>query len=413
MKRAETVAFVPPRYGSRVVGGAETHTRMLAEELHSRGWPVEIITTCAENAQVWTGDYRPGEEVVDGILVRRFPQKSSRFSRRSSRIERAIQARASISAKEEEYWVGKVVSSPELCAFLDGHRGDYRAFVFIPYLFGTTYQGINTVGEKAYIIPCLHDEPYAYLEIFSRMMHAVRGIMFNTPPEMELARRIYGEDIPGRVVGGVAYRPFAADGERFRAKYSIDGDFILYSGRREHDKNTPLLIEYFCNFAAHNPEEVRLVLIGSGEVAVPSTFRGRIVDLGFVSERDKQDAYAAATLLCQPSTRESLSLVLLEAWLVGAPALVHGGCAVTRHHVEVSGGGLWFTSYPEFVEALKYLLADPLRRRRMGGRGRDYILENYNWDRIVENFSAVLEEGERRPVRPSLKPQPAPRRARA
>ncbi len=394
--RKETVVFVPPRYGNRVVGGAETHTRMLAGELHSRGWPVEIVTTCAENAQDWTGEYEPGEEMVDGILVRRFPQKSHRFSRRSSRIEQAIQARADVSVKEQEHWIHNVVSSPELCAFLDGHRGDYRAFVFIPYLFGTTYQGINTVSEKAYIIPCLHDEPYAYLEVFTRMMHSVRGIMFNTPPEMDLARRIYGEGLPGRVVGGVAYRPYSADGERFRARYSIDGDFILYSGRREHDKNTPLLIDYFCNFVAHNPEEVRLVLIGSGDVAIPSSFRGRIVDLGFVSERDKQDAYAAATVVCQPSTRESLSLVLLEAWLTGVPVLVHGDCAVTRHHVEVSGGGLWFDGYPVFVEALKFLLADPLRRRMMGRRGREYILENYNWDRIVENFSAVLEEGERR-----------------
>jgi glycosyltransferase involved in cell wall biosynthesis len=369
---------------------------MLAEELHRRGWPVEILTTCAVNPHSWTGDYRPGTEVVNGITVRRFPQESRKYTRKVFRTEQRILAREKVSRRRQEFWIRNVVTSLELCRYLDEHREDYRAFVFIPYLFGTSYLGVKTVPEKAYLIPCLHDEPYAYLDIFRDMMRSVRGVMFNTPPEMELARRLYGEDIPGRVVGGVAFRPYAADGNRFRYKYSISGDFVLYSGRREIAKNTPLLLRYFCNYLENGGRDVKLVLIGSGEVEIPFSFRSRVIDLGFVSERDKRDAYAAATVVCQPSTRESLSLVLLEAWLVEVPCLVHGDCAVTRHHVETSGGGLWFNDYPTFHEALDFLLDHPGVREEMGRRGRRYILENYSWERIVDNFRAVLEEGERR-----------------
>lgn len=390
-----TIAFVPPRYGRKVVGGAETHAGMLAEELHHRGWPVEILTTCAEDPHSWRGEYEPGEEFIGGIKVRRFPQESRKYTRRVFRTEQRIIAGKKVSLAKQRFWIGNVVTSRALCDYLDRRREDYRAFVFIPYLFGTTYQGIETVPERSYIIPCLHDEPYAYQEVFRRMMRSVRGIMFNTPPEMELAKRLYGDDLRGEVVGGVAYEPYSADGDRFRAKYGISGDFVLYSGRREIFKNTFLLLRYFCNYLQNTDREVSLVLIGSGAIEIPFSFRNRVIDLGFVSERDKRDAYDAATIVCQPSERESLSLVLLEAWLTGVPALVHGDCAVTRYHVERCGGGLWFTDYPTFHEALDYLLDRPALREEMGLMGRDYIMENYNWDRIVERFSAVLEEGER------------------
>ena len=67
---------------------------------------------------------------------------------------------------------------------------------------------------------------------------------------MELAQRLYGRDIPGRVVG-MGFDDFASDGERFRAKYGIKGDMVLYCGRREIGKNTPMLLRFFCNYLSH------------------------------------------------------------------------------------------------------------------------------------------------------------------
>lgn len=390
----DTIAFIPPRYGPEIVGGAEIHARMLAEEIQSRGWPVEILTTCAKDPYTWTGDYQPGTEVVGGITVRRFQQEPRKYAHRATRIERRIAARKKISVRQGEFWIRDILYCPPLYRYLDENRNRYRAFVFIPYLFGTTYFGVKTVPEKAYLIPCIHDEPFAYVSAFRKMMHSARGIMFNTQPEMELARRIYGEGMRGRVVGGVAFKPYSADGERFRFKYSIEGDFVLYSGRSDVAKNTPLLTRYFCNYIHNTGRDVKLVFIGSERKEIPYTFRKQVIDLGFVSERDKRDAYAAATVLCQPSTRESLSLVLLEAWLAEVPVLVHGDCAVTRDHVEKSSGGLWFTDYATFHEALDFMLDHPEVRLEMGRRGKEYVERNYNWDVILERFFAVLEEGE-------------------
>lgn len=390
----ETVAFVPCRYGTQVVGGAETLTRLLVEELNGRGWPVEVLTTCALDPYSWTNHFPPGEEVLHGIKVRRFPTESRKYTRKVFKAEQRILAGKRVSRRKQDFWIRNVVTSEALRRYMGEHRDEYRAFVFAPYLFGTTYQGVYEVPEKAYIIPCLHDEPYAYLEAYKRLLRTARGLVFNSVPEMELARRIYGEDLPGRVVG-MGFGPYTANGDRFRYKYSISGDFVLYCGRREIAKNTPLLLRYFCNYLENTDREVSLVLTGAGPLEIPFSFRNRVIDVGFVDERDLRDAYAAATLICHPSTKESFSIMILEAWLAGLPCLIHGDCAVTRYHVEQSGGGLWFTDYPTFHEALGFMLDNPAVRERMGERGRDYVLRNYSWDEVVRAFAAVLEEGER------------------
>lgn len=392
---ADTVAFVPVRYGTQVVGGAETLTRLLVEELDARGWPVEVLTTCALDPYSWTSHFPAGEESVHGITVRRFPTESRKYTRKVFKTETRILAGKRVSRRRQEFWIRNVVTSDALRRYLGEKRGDYRAFVFAPYLFGTTYQGVLEVPEKSYIIPCLHDEPYAYYDIYSKLMRSARALMFNSVPEMELARRIYGEDLPGRVVG-MGFSPYTANGERFRYKYAIEGDFVLYTGRREIAKNTPLLLRYFCNYLENTGREVSLALTGAGQIEIPFSFRNRVIDVGYVDERDLRDAYAAATLICHPSTKESFSIMILEAWLASLPCLVHADCAVTRHHVEKSGGGLWFGDYPTFHEALSFMLDNPEVRRGMGERGREYVLSAYSWDEVVRNFSAVLEEGEGR-----------------
>jgi hypothetical protein len=39
------LAFVPPRYGTEIVGGSEAVMREAAHGLARRGWDVEVLTT--------------------------------------------------------------------------------------------------------------------------------------------------------------------------------------------------------------------------------------------------------------------------------------------------------------------------------------------------------------------------------
>ena len=85
-----------------------------------------------------------------------------------------------------------------------------------------------------------------------------------------------------------------------------------------------------------------------------------------VDEADKWDIVRDALVAVSPSALESFSLVVVEAWVDRVPVLVNGACGPTREHCERSGGGLWFTSYPEFEAVLDRLVV----RRRAARRAR-------------------------------------------
>ena len=62
------VAFVVPRYGDEVFGGAERAAQQLAERLHAwRGWQVEVLTTCALDYRSWENWYPEGASDLRGV----------------------------------------------------------------------------------------------------------------------------------------------------------------------------------------------------------------------------------------------------------------------------------------------------------------------------------------------------------
>jgi glycosyltransferase involved in cell wall biosynthesis len=101
--------------------------------------------------------------------------------------------------------------------------------------------------------------------------------------------------------------------------------------------------------------------------------------------------FRAATVYVHPSAYESFSIVLMDAWEGGRPALVNGRCDVTREHCERSGGGLWFDSYATFEVVLDRLLADADLRARLGAAGKAYVDAHYRWPTLLERYRAFLE----------------------
>jgi hypothetical protein len=282
------------------------------------------------------------------------------------------------------------VWSAELFAHLVRQRQTYDAVCFAPYLYGTTLWGVGLVPERAVLIPCLHDEPFARLTLVRTVFESARAFVFNAAPEATLAERLYGlGDRPASVVGLGFERPPATDTAAFRRRHGIDGPIVLYLGRKETGKNVPLLIRYFQRYRETRRGDVTLLLAGDGPVTAPRGAAG-IRDLGYLQSDEKAAAYAAATVVCQPSINESFSIVLMESWLAGTPVLVHARCPVTVDHVRRAGGGLCFDDYYEFAEALSLLLEDDARRRRLGAQGRAYVETEYAWPAVIARLRALL-----------------------
>lgn len=384
------LAFVTPWYGN-IPGGAESECRRTVENLKKHGVEVEILTTCVkEFLSDWsTNFYKEGTYDLNGVIIRRF-MVHKRDTVRFDKINYKLMRNLKISPEEEQIFMREMVNSPNLYFYISEHSADYDYFLFIPYMFGTTYYGSRIYPEKSILIPCLHDESYAYLDIYKTMFENVKGIIFHASPEKVLANRLYNLSNKQTVLGEGIDMDFAYEPVRFREKYGIKNDFILYAGRKEAGKNVPLLIDFFCRYKKHNKNELKLVLIGSGTIEIPSENKNDIIDLGFVPLQDKYDAYAAATFLCQPSLNESFSIVIMESWLCKSPVLVHGDCAVTKDHCIKCNGGLYFNDYYEFEGCLDFYLENPETRKIMAENGMSYVVGNFSWDKIVEKYIEFL-----------------------
>ncbi len=383
----ERLAFVVPWYGRDIPGGAEAECRAAARALAGRGVPVEILTTCArDHASGWVDHHPEGVTTEDGLPVRRFkvrPRDPERYVRLQARLE----LQGHLTPGDEAEFIRESIHSNDLYDYLGAERDRYW-YAFMPYCFGTTWEGVLAAPERAIVIPCLHDEPFARLERTRAILRAARAVVFHVPAERALGESL----VEGRpdsfwLAGEGVDTAITGQGERFRQKYRIAHPFLLYAGRKAAEKNTPLLVEYYARYRLTHPScGLKLVLIGAGGVRIPSRLAHDVLDLGFVPIQDKYDAYAAAVALCQPSLLESFSIVLMEAWLCGAPALVDAGCPVTRDHCLASNGGLFFGEYFEFVEAVDVLQGDSGLRRRLADNGRAYVLANFTWDRVTAHY---------------------------
>ena len=387
------LTFVIPWYGTDVTGGAETEVRKTAEALQRlAGVEVEVLTTCVHDFHSdWSTNTRPaGIEWVNDIPVWRFPVHS-RDTKAFDAVNFRLMHRLPITAEDEAIFMREMIHSPDLYAFIRHHGAD-RVFLFIPYMFGTTYAGTAIHPDQSILIPCLHDESYAYMACYRDMFQRVKGVALHTRAELALAQRLYAmrPDAPALVYEGID-TDFTTNAERFSARYGLK-DFLLYVGRKESGKNVPLLIEYFAQYKRHYGGDLKLVLVGKGTVEIPSDRRQDILDLGFLSEQDKLDAYAAALALCQPSLNESFSIVMMEAWVASTPALVHADCTVTREHCLEANGGLWFADAAEFAEVVQRLQHDRGLRRILGSQGRQYVLRHFSWEAVVHNYLEAFKQ---------------------
>jgi glycosyltransferase involved in cell wall biosynthesis len=386
------VAFVVPRCGAGIYGGAEVYCLELARRL-GPFWDIDVLTTCARDYMTWENDYPPGHDYEEGVHVQRFPVDRPRdvahFNRLSERISFDVE-RSSISLQEE--WMraqGPV--SQELESYVTAHRFRYDAFFFFSYLYATTYTLLPLVEEKAFLVPFAHDEWPLRMRIWDEFFKRPQCVIFNTPEEHDFVRaRFSRSDVDGPIIGAGMQPPPYAHGESFRSRFGIGEPFVLYLGRIDPSKGCDVLVEDFARFRTAAASPAKLVLIG--ELHLSLAKHPDVLVLGPVDEQTKWDALAACDVLAMPSAYESLSLAVLEAWSVGKAVLVNAHAAALVGQCRRSGGGLWYANYEEFEAALT--LMDDEVRKKLGRQGMDFINDACRWDSVEGAYRRLLNLSE-------------------
>uniref|UniRef100_E6Q5U7 Glycosyl transferase family 1 domain-containing protein n=1 Tax=mine drainage metagenome TaxID=410659 RepID=E6Q5U7_9ZZZZ len=393
------IALVTPWFGKELAGGAERLAWDLAFGLRTRGHSTTVYSTCVESfASPWNKNtLKPGLSLVDELPVLRFPvgRVSSVSFRAVNRKLLAIERRSLkpgapiLDESETERFVRDNIGSSQLVAHLAERAKTYDAVLFLPYLYGTTLQAWRAVADRAAIVPCLHDEAYAYLEPVAEMMRGSAALFFNSSAEYELARRLYGPGIAPRsaVVGSGVALP--GNGRLPRAL--AGKKFVLYIGRWDEGKNVTLLVDAFRRFRAIAPSSaLHLVFAGAGSESQHFADEN-ILGLGRVSDEERDGLLRSCSALLQPSVNESFSRSIMEAWACGRPVAVHSDCDVTAGVLAETAAG-WQASDTAGWQGIYHEIdvAAPSELAALGARGETYVRENAAWERVFDRYEEHL-----------------------
>lgn len=389
------IAIVVQRCHEKLVGGSEALAWQYATLLAPH-FDVDILTGAASDYVRWANDLPVGVEVRDGIAIHRFPvvgERSTYFGVLWDRLRRQFSERegrppaqrmAWPESLEEEFLRAQGPHCPGLHAHLAEHGDGYDVVIFLTYLYPTTFDGIRAMPHRRWmIVPCVHDEPPAYLKTIGHMARSAPSLLWNTRAEREVGARLWGTDHGAVVSMTVETTPVDAANEPH--------PYLLYCGRIDVNKGCVQLLDAFAAWKrAHPSSTLELILTGHDVLGVGT--RPGVRYLGFVDERRKFELMAGALAFVQPSPYESLSIVLLEAMAQGVPVVVNAECEALLEHVEASGSGFSYRGESAMREAFDAVLAlDAAARAEQGRRARDYVVAHYGREEITARLLAEVE----------------------
>jgi glycosyltransferase involved in cell wall biosynthesis len=379
------LACVVHRFGHDLAGGSEGHCRLIAEHL-AETQDVTVLTTTARDHVSWANHYAAGESRAGRLRVLRFPVDRMRDMHRFQDISDVVFSGDGADADLETWFRENGPRSDGLLQYLTDHGRDYDVVLFWAYRYYVTYFGLPLVHERSVLVPTAEDDALVHVDGLRRYFATPRGFLFLTPEEASLVGSRVPPDTPREIIGCGIDPPVAVDRRQLSA-LRLPDEYLLYLGRVDPNKGCRTLLRYFERYVSGH-SSMQLVLAGPANMPVPA--HPSIRHLGYVTDATRDALLAHARVLVIPSPYESLSMVLLEAWNYGVPALVNARCDVLKGQVTRAGGGLYYRNAAEFEEALEYLRANCQVAEELGSQGRAYVDREYRWPRVMEKIEKLF-----------------------
>jgi glycosyltransferase involved in cell wall biosynthesis len=389
------VAIVVQRCHEDIVGGSETLAWHYAQLL-SDAYEVDVLTTTAIETSEWANSLPAGAEIKDGVRLIRFPVTIGRSQYWVKVHDRLLEEFGWMVptktqevprlqwtlALQEDFIRQQGPYSEPLLHYINEHWRDYRAIIFITYLYPTTYFGLQQLpAGHALFAPTLHDEMPAYIPAYKYAARQARELVWLTAAEQRVGHKLWGA-LPGRVVA-------MAIETDLREPQWAPAPYLLYSGRVDPNKGCVQLFDYFLTFKKTVTSPLRLIITGKDDIPVP---RHEDIEFkGFVSAEEKFRLMSGAMLFVNPSPNESFSIVTLEAMAQNTPVLANNASTVLADHIKASGAGRVYSDYQTFADALNELSANEALLTTMGQRGREYVLSRYQTETVRKSLIAAIE----------------------
>jgi glycosyltransferase involved in cell wall biosynthesis len=387
------LCFVVQRYGADVAGGSEAHCRELALRLSARH-EITVLTTCARDYVTWDNASPAGESRDGNVRVIRFPVSRPRRLGAFADLSDEVFAGPTTIDRQHQWFRENGPDTPGLLEHLRMHGAGFDLVLFWTFRYAPSFFGLPLVADRAVLVPTAEDDNAIQLDAVEEYFQRPAGYLFLTPEEEALVSMRAGRRLRPSAVIGIGLEPPPQRVDAPPPSFQLPAEYVLYLGRVDRNKGCHTLLDYFQQYAAASARAASvgttLVLAGPAKMRIPE--HPRIRALGYVSDQLRTALLAHARALMVPSPYESLSIVLLEAWNAGVPAIVNAHCRVLEGQVRRAGGGLHYRSPAEFEETLGFLLDNPATRESLGRQGRAYVDREYRWPIVLERVDRLLHE---------------------
>ncbi|EMJ91155.1 glycosyltransferase family 4 protein [Leptospira alstonii] len=449
------IAVVSPIFSDKVSGGSEKLIFQFVELL-AADFEITVLTTRSLDYITWKNSIPIEEknlfhEGTNPSKPIRFEKRSASLGgkykvvqftvEKQRNIERFDRLSKKILAQQNKENVHRWLREqgpyvPELIQFIEFRKSEYDLFFFVSYLYYPLVFGLPLVAEKSVVIPTFHDEAPAYLQIYKEVLTDQSSYSFNTPEELEVFRKILGykpstysivgmnldldryldESISKKdpdvlessnpsensktssssknVKNSNSQASSKLPDSREISSTSEEVPFLLYVGRVDQGKGFLEMAEWFAEWKKNTELPHKLKIAGKivSKIPIKILENQNIEFLGFVEEGIKLELLQDCACLINSSPLESFSIVLMEGWLMGKPALVNGRSDVLKGHCLRSNGGLFYSDRKSFFATLDYLLNHPKESIEMGGNGKRYVEQNFNPKTVKEKLLRLIDK---------------------
>lgn len=364
-----------------LAGGTEAQTLTLAKVLLAAGWEVTVCCYHESDPIVASAFEEAGARVLLLGLSRRLDligvAGALRSAFRASRADvvhvqylapgfTAVLAARAARVKT----VFATVHQPG-----SAHGPRERLLVRAAALFCTRFFAVSTAVERSWFgDACVLDPDLRHL----RERHATIYNTVDTPAIVAAGQGSTREDLRGRF--GIA----------------ADAPVVGFVGRLRHEKGLDVLISALPLVLVDFPK-ARLLVVGDGPEAASLSalaeqlgVSDRMVWVGRCDRLEVWRLLAALELLAVPSRFEGFGLAAAEAQAAGLPVVasrVDGLAEVVR---DGETGLLVAPGDPEaLAAAIRAMLEDPPRARRMGLAGRQHVAASFSPERFAAAIQAV------------------------
>lgn len=380
------VLFVAPYIGS-VYGGTSKVVLELSQSLAAHGVDVNLVTTQANGLDKLDVPLKRWVN-QDGYRVRYF----SGWYRNDLVISPTLVNWLHRHVTEYDLVHTHTIFAPVLSAAHLICRQHQMPYIMTPHGMLEPWALSHKASKKKYYLkllekPALQRASYIQALALTEAKH-IQSLGINSPIAV--------------VPNGVHEHTFEvqADSNLFYDQFpeTLGKVLVLFLGRIDPKKGLDLLAPALKKVRETFPR-VHLVVAGPDSVSYLTTVKSFFEDAncldavtftGMLTGDIKRAALAAADLYIAPYYSEGFSMSVLEGMASALPCVITTGCnfpeaAAAKAACEVD------LDADEIASALTWCLANSYQAAAMGHRAKQFIFENYTWDRVAKKLIKVYE----------------------